>query len=124
MAETVLNFVILLVVVGFAVYESSSGNIAMTVYACTLLVLYSLLWKLDRIEKHTKRICELLEGEDNGEDPETEGDESGMLEKGKIYLVVENGVEVVKLEHVFSGDSDLENPNPTGNEGEGDDGEE
>ena len=123
MAETILNFVLLLVVVGFAVYESSSGNIAMTVYACTLLALFSLLWKLDRIEKHTKRICELLEGEDNGENPETEGDESGMLEKGKIYLVVENGVEVVKLEHVFSGDSDLENPNPEGNEGEGDDGE-
>lgn len=62
MAETVLNFVILLVVVGFAVYESSSGNIAMTAYACTLLGLYSLLWKLDRIEKHIKRVCELLEG--------------------------------------------------------------
>lgn len=69
MAETVLNFVILLVVVGFAVYESSSGNIAMTAYACTLLVLYSLLWKLDRIEKHIKRVCELLEREgDDGED--------------------------------------------------------
>ena len=69
MAETLVNFVILLVVVGFAVYESSSGNIAMTVYACTLLALYSLLWKLDRIEKHIKRVCELLEGEgDDGED--------------------------------------------------------
>ena len=69
MAETILNFVILLVVVGFAVYESSSGNIAMTVYACTLLALYSLLWKLNRIEKHIKRVCELLEGEgDDGED--------------------------------------------------------
>lgn len=124
MAETLVNFVILLVVVGFAVYEASSGNIAMTVYACTLLVLYSLLWKLDRIEKYIKRVCELLEGEgDDGEANETEGDESEMLEKGKIYLVVENGVEVVKLEHVFSGNSDLENPNPTGNEGEGDDGE-
>lgn len=124
MAETILNFAVLLVVVGFAVYESSSGNIAMTAYACTLLGLYSLLWKLDRIEKHIKRVCELLEREgDDGEDSETEGDGSGMLEKGKIYLVVENGVEVVKLEHVFSGDSDLENPNPTGNEGEGDDGE-
>lgn len=123
MAETILNFVLLLVVVGFAVYESSSGNIAMTVYACALLVLYSLLWKLDRIEKRAQRICELLEEENNGEDPETEEDESGMLEKGEIYLVVENGAEVVKLEHVFSGDSDLENPNPTGNEGEGDDGE-
>lgn len=69
MAETILNFVILLVVVGFAVYESSSGNIAMTVYACTLLALYSLLWKLNRIEKHIKRVCELLEREgDDGED--------------------------------------------------------
>ena len=69
MAETVLNFAVLLVVVGFAVYESSSGNIAMTAYACTLLVLYSLLWKLDRIEKHIKRVCELLEWEgDDGED--------------------------------------------------------
>lgn len=124
MAETILNFAVLLVVVGFAVYESSSGNIAMTVYACTLLVLFSLLWKLDRIEKHIKRVCELLEGEgDDGETHETEGDESEMFEKGKVYLVVENGVEVEKLKHVFSGDSDLENPNPTGNEGEGDDGE-
>lgn len=69
MAETLVNFVILLVVVGFAVYEASSGNIAMTVYACTLLALFSLLWKLDRIEKHIKRVCELLEGEgDDGED--------------------------------------------------------
>ena len=69
MAETLVNFVILLVVVGFAVYEASSGNIAMTVYACTLLALYSLLWKLDRIEKHIERLCELLEGEgDDGED--------------------------------------------------------
>ena len=69
MAETILNFAVLLVVVGFAVYESSSGNIAMTVYACTLLGLYSLLWKLDRIEKHIKRVCELLEREgDDGED--------------------------------------------------------
>ena len=69
MAETILNFVILLVMVGFAVYEASSGNIAMTVYACTLLVLYSLRWKMDRIEKRAQRVCELLEGEgDDGED--------------------------------------------------------
>lgn len=69
MAETILNFVILLVVVGFAVYESSSGNISMTVYACTLLVLYPLLWKLDFIEKRVKRVCELLEREgDDGKD--------------------------------------------------------
>lgn len=69
MAETILNFVLLLVVVGFAVYESSSGNIAMAVYACALLVLYSLLWKLDYIERRVKRLCELLEREgDDGED--------------------------------------------------------
>lgn len=69
MAETILNFVTLLVVVGFAAYESSSENIAMTAYACTLLVLYSLLWKLDIIEKRVKRVCELLEGEGvDGED--------------------------------------------------------
>ena len=69
MAETILNFVLLLVAVGFAVYESSSGNISMTVYACALLVLYSLLWKLDIIEKRVKRVCELLEREgDDGED--------------------------------------------------------
>ena len=43
MAETLVNFAILLVVVGFAVYEASSGNIAMTVYACTMLALFSLL---------------------------------------------------------------------------------
>ena len=69
MAETLVNFVILLVVVGFAVYEASSGNIAMTVYACTLLALFSLLWKMESIERHLKRLCELLEGEgDDGED--------------------------------------------------------
>ena len=69
MAETLVNFVILLVVVGFAVYEASSGNIAMTVYACTLLALFSLLWKLDLIEKRAQRICELLEREgDDGEE--------------------------------------------------------
>lgn len=69
MAETLVNFVILLVVVGFAVYEASSGNIAMTVYACTLLALFSLLWKMESIERRLKRLCELLEGEgDDGED--------------------------------------------------------
>ncbi len=69
MAETLVNFAILLVVVGFAVYEASRGNIAMTVYACTLLVLVSLLWKMESIERRLKRLCELLEGEgDDGED--------------------------------------------------------
>ena len=69
MAETVLNFVILLVAVGVATYEASSGNIAMTVYACTLLALFSLLWKMESIERRLKRRCELLEGEgDDGEE--------------------------------------------------------
>ena len=47
MAETLVNFVFLLVAVGVAIYEASSGNIAMTVYACTLLALFSLLWKVN-----------------------------------------------------------------------------
>jgi hypothetical protein len=69
MAETLVNFVILLVVVGFTVYEASSGNIAMTVYACTMLALFSLLWKMKSIKRRLKRLCELLEGEgDDGED--------------------------------------------------------
>lgn len=69
MEETLVNFVILLVVEGFALYETVSGDIAMTVYACALLVLYSLLWKLDLIEKRIKRVCKLLEREgDDGED--------------------------------------------------------
>lgn len=69
MAETILNFVTLLVVVGFAIHEASRGNIAMTVYACTMLALFSLLWKMESIERHLKRFCELLEGEgDDGED--------------------------------------------------------
>ena len=69
MAETLINFVLLFAAAGFAVYEASSGNIAMTVYACALLVLYSLLWKLDLIEKRAQRICELLEREgDDGEE--------------------------------------------------------
>lgn len=68
MVETILNFVILLVVVGFAVYEASSGNIAMTVYACTLLALFSLLWKMESIERRLKRLCELLEGEGDAEE--------------------------------------------------------
>lgn len=69
MAEMLVNSAILLVVVGFAVYESSSGNIAMTVYACTLMALYMLLWKLDYVERCVKRLCELLEREgDDGED--------------------------------------------------------
>lgn len=123
MVETVSSVLVALALIGLATYEAFNGDIAMTVFFCTLMALYMLLWKLDYIERRAQRICELLEGENNGEDPETEEDESGMLEKGEIYLVVENGAEVVKLEHVFSGDSDLENPNPTGNEGEGDDGE-
>ena len=35
----------------------------------TLLALFSLLWKMESIERHLKRLCELLEGEgDDGED--------------------------------------------------------
>ena len=69
MAETLVNFVLLLAVSGFAGYEAVSGNIAMTVYACTLLALYSLLWKTESIERCLKRLCELQEGEeDDGED--------------------------------------------------------
>lgn len=33
------------------------------------MALYMLLWKLDYVERHLKRLCELLEGEgDDGED--------------------------------------------------------
>lgn len=69
MVETAVNFVLLFAAAGFAIHEASSGNIAMTVYACTLLALFSLLWKMESIERRLKRICELLEGEgDDGED--------------------------------------------------------
>lgn len=69
MVETAVNFVLLFAAAGFAVYEASSGNIAMTVYACTLLALFSLLWKMESIERHLKQLYELLEGEgDDGED--------------------------------------------------------
>lgn len=68
MVETFVNFAFLLAAVGFAIYETASGDIAMTVYACTLLALVSLLWKLESIERHLKRLCELLGGEeDDGE---------------------------------------------------------
>lgn len=69
MAEPILNFVILLVMVGVAIYEAGRGDIAMTVYSCTVLVLFPLLRKMESIERHLKRLCELLEGEgDDGED--------------------------------------------------------
>lgn len=69
MAETILNFVILLVMVGVAIYEAGRGDIAMTVYSCTGLALFSLLRKMESIELHLKRLCELLKGEgDDGED--------------------------------------------------------
>lgn len=69
MVETAVNFVLLFAAAGFAVYEASRGNIAMTVYACTLLALFSLLWKMESIERRLKRLCELLEREgDDGED--------------------------------------------------------
>lgn len=69
MVETFVNFALLLAAVGVAIYEAVSGNIAMTTYACTLLALFSLLWKMESLERHLKRLCELLEGEgDDGED--------------------------------------------------------
>lgn len=69
MTETLVNFALLGSAVGFAVYEATNGNIAMTAYACTLLALYALLWKMESLERHLKRLCELLEGEgDDGED--------------------------------------------------------
>lgn len=69
MAETLVNFVLLFAAAGFAIREASRGNIAMTVYACTMLALFSLLWKMESIERRLKRLCELLEGEgDDGED--------------------------------------------------------
>lgn len=69
MVETILNFVFLLVAVGVAIYEAGRGDIAMTVYSCTVLVLFPLLWKMESIERRLKRLCELLEGEgDDGED--------------------------------------------------------
>lgn len=46
MVETFVNFALLLAAVGVAIYEAVSGNIAMTTYACTLLALFSLLWKM------------------------------------------------------------------------------
>lgn len=69
MVETVSSALVALALIGLATYEAFTGDIAMTAYACTLLVLYSLLWKLDIIEKRVKRVCELLEREgDDGED--------------------------------------------------------
>lgn len=69
MAETILNFAVLPALMSVAVYEAVNGNIAMTVFFCTLMLLYLPLWKLDLIEKRVQRICELLEGEeDDGED--------------------------------------------------------
>lgn len=69
MVETILDFVFLLVGAGVAIYEAGRGNIAMTVYSCTVLVLFPLLWKMESVERSLKRICELLEREgDDGED--------------------------------------------------------
>lgn len=69
MVETVSSALIALALIGLATYETFTGNIAMTVYACTLLALFSLLRKMESIERHLKRLCELLEGEgDDGKD--------------------------------------------------------
>ena len=69
MVETVSSALIALALIGLATYEAFTGDIAMTVFFCTLMALYMLLWKIDIIEKRVKRVCKLLKGEgDDGED--------------------------------------------------------
>lgn len=69
MVEMVSSALVALALIGLATYEAFTGDIAMTVFFCTLMALYMLLWKLDYIERRVKRLCELLEGEgDDGED--------------------------------------------------------
>lgn len=69
MVETVSSALVALALIGLATYEAFTGDIAMTVFFCTLMALYMLLWKLDYIERRVKRLCELLEREgDDGED--------------------------------------------------------
>lgn len=69
MVETASSALIALALIGLATYETFTGDMAMTVFFCTLMALYMLLWKLDYVERHLKRLCELLEGEgDDGED--------------------------------------------------------
>ena len=69
MVETVSSALIALALIGLATYEAFHGDIAMTVFFCTLMALYMLLWKLDFIEKRVKRVCKLLEREgDDGEE--------------------------------------------------------
>ena len=69
MVETVSSALVALALIGLATYETFTGDIAMTVFFCTLMALYMLLWKLDYIERRVKRLCELLEREgDDGED--------------------------------------------------------
>lgn len=69
MVETVSSALIALALIGLATYETFTGDMAMTVFFCTLMALYMLLWKLDYVERRVKRLCELLKGEgDDGED--------------------------------------------------------
>lgn len=69
MVETVSSALIALALIGLATYETFTGDMAMTVFFCTLMALYMLLWKLDYVERRVKRLCELLEREgDDGED--------------------------------------------------------
>nr|DAH89796.1 MAG TPA: hypothetical protein [Caudoviricetes sp.] len=69
MVETVSSALVALALIGLATYEAFTGDIAMTVFFCALMALYMLLWKLDYIERRVKRLCELLEREeDDGED--------------------------------------------------------
>lgn len=69
MVETVSSALIALALIGLATYETFTGDMAMTVFFCTLMALYMLLWKLDYVERRVKRLCELLGREgDDGED--------------------------------------------------------
>lgn len=69
MVETASSALIAVALIGLATYETFTGDMAMTVFFCTLMALYMLLWKLDYVERRVKRLCELLEREgDDGED--------------------------------------------------------
>lgn len=68
MVETVSSALIALALIDLATYEAFPGDIAMTVFFCTLMALYMLLWKLDFIEKRVKRVCKLLEREGDDEE--------------------------------------------------------
>ena len=69
MVETASSALIAVALISLATYETFTGDMAMTVFFCTLMALYMLLWKLDYVERRVKRLCELLEREgDDGED--------------------------------------------------------